>query len=105
MGTTWELRTATPVPRPIQYTEMDLRNKTTSELRTVFHIPLGVPNSQVPLYSIMEGGLRHSFFLYLMIWSLLYNNTSGHNLLLVEYTVESVVKVHPIGIGLKNVVY
>ncbi len=34
IGPTWELRTATPVPRPIQYTEMDLRNKTTSELRT-----------------------------------------------------------------------
>ncbi len=33
--------------RPIQYTEMDLRNKTTSELRTFFHSPLGVPNSQV----------------------------------------------------------
>ncbi len=43
-------RTATPVPRPIQYTEIDLRNKTTSELRTVFHSPLGVPNCQVPLY-------------------------------------------------------
>ncbi len=25
---------------PIQYTEMDLRNKTTSEFRTVFHSPL-----------------------------------------------------------------
>ncbi len=50
IGTTWELRTATSVPRPIQYVEMDLRNKTTSELRTVFHSPLGVPNFQVPLY-------------------------------------------------------
>ncbi len=29
---------------------MDLRNKTTSEFRTVFGSPLGVPNSQVPLY-------------------------------------------------------
>ncbi len=29
----------------IQYIEMDLRNKTTSEVRTVFHSPLGVPNS------------------------------------------------------------
>ncbi len=29
---------------------MDLRNKTTSEFRTVFHSPLDVPNSQVPLY-------------------------------------------------------
>ncbi len=35
---------------PIQYTEMDLRNKTTSEFRTVIHIPVGVPNSQVSLY-------------------------------------------------------
>ncbi len=35
---------------PIQYIEMDLRNKTTSEFRTVFHSPLGVPSSQVPLY-------------------------------------------------------
>ncbi len=30
--------------------EMDLRNKATSELRTVFLSPLGVPNSQVPLH-------------------------------------------------------
>ncbi len=30
---------------------MDLRNKTTSEFRTVFHSPLGVPNSQVPPYT------------------------------------------------------
>ncbi len=29
---------------------MDLRNKTTSEFRTVFHSPFGVPNSEVPLY-------------------------------------------------------
>ena len=50
IGTTWELRTADSVHRPIQYIEMDLRNKTTSEFRTVFHSPLGVPNSQVPLY-------------------------------------------------------
>ncbi len=50
IGTTWELRTAIPVPRPIQYIEIDLRNKTTPEFRTVFHSPLGVPNSQVPLY-------------------------------------------------------
>ncbi len=39
---------------PIQYTEMDLRNKTTSEFRTVFHSPLGVPNSQVSLYIVNE---------------------------------------------------
>ncbi len=50
IGTTWELRVAASVSRPIQYVEMDLRNKTTSELRTVFHSPLGVPNSQIPLY-------------------------------------------------------
>ncbi len=35
---------------------MDLRNKTTSELRTVFHNPLGVPNSHVPLYFIKYTG-------------------------------------------------
>ena len=50
MGTTWELRTATSVPRSIHDIEMDLRNKTTSEFRTVLDSPLGVPNSQVPLY-------------------------------------------------------
>ncbi len=42
IGTTWELRAATPVPRSIQYIEMDLRNKTTSEFGTVFHSPFGV---------------------------------------------------------------
>ncbi len=42
IGTNWELRTATPVPRPIHYTGMDLRNRTTSELRTVFR-RLGCP--------------------------------------------------------------
>ncbi len=31
----------------IRYTEMNLRSKTTLELRTVFHGRLGVPNSQV----------------------------------------------------------
>ncbi len=50
IGTPWELRTATSVPRSIHYIAMDLRNKTTSEFRTVFGSPLGVPNSQVPLY-------------------------------------------------------
>ncbi len=51
IGTTCELRTATAVPRPIQdIEEIDLRNKTTSESRTVFHSTLGVPNSKVPLY-------------------------------------------------------
>ncbi len=37
----------------IQYTEMDLRNKTTLEFRTVFHSPVGVPNSQVQLYMVI----------------------------------------------------
>ncbi len=50
IGTTWELRTATSVPRSIYYIEMDLRNKTISKFRTVFGSPLSVPNSQVPLY-------------------------------------------------------
>ncbi len=36
IGTTWELRTATLVPRSIHYIEIDLRNKTISEFRTVF---------------------------------------------------------------------
>ncbi len=36
IGTTWELRTATSVHRPIQYIEMDLRNKATSEFRGQF---------------------------------------------------------------------
>ncbi len=45
IGTTWQLRTATSVPRYIHYIEIDLRNKTTSEFRTVFDSPLGVPNS------------------------------------------------------------
>ncbi len=49
IGTTCELRTTTSVPKPIQYIEIDLRNETTSEIRTVLHSPLGVPNSQVPL--------------------------------------------------------
>ncbi len=56
IGTTWELRTVTsytPVPGSNQYIETDLRNKTTSEFRTVFHSPLGVPNnSQLPLYTL-----------------------------------------------------
>ena len=34
----------------ILHIEMDLRNKTTSEFSTVLDSPLGVPNSQVPLY-------------------------------------------------------
>ena len=51
IGTTCELRTATSVPRSFQHIEMDLRNKTTSEFRTVLDCPLAVPNSQVPLYT------------------------------------------------------
>ncbi len=43
IGTTWELRTTTLVPRSIQYIEMDLTHKTTSELRTVLDSPLGCP--------------------------------------------------------------
>ncbi len=54
IGTAWKLRTATSVPRPIQYIEMDLRNKTTPEFRTPFDSPLGVPNSQVPLYRQLQ---------------------------------------------------
>ncbi len=50
IGITWKLRTVTPIPMPIQYIEMDLRNKTISEFRTVFRSPWGVPNSQVSLY-------------------------------------------------------
>ncbi len=49
-GTTWKLRTATSFSKSIHYIEMALRNKTTSEFRTVFDSPLGVPNSKVPLY-------------------------------------------------------
>ena len=37
---------------PIQYIEMDLRNRTTSEFRAVFDSRLAVPNSQVSLYPI-----------------------------------------------------
>ncbi len=40
IGTPWELRTATSVPRSIHYKEMNLGNKTTSEFRTVFDSPL-----------------------------------------------------------------
>ncbi len=50
IGTPWELKTATSVHSHIQHVEMDLRNKTISEYRTLFLSPLGVPNSQVPLY-------------------------------------------------------
>ena len=50
IGTPWKLRTATSGPRFIHYVAMDMRNKTTSEFRTSFDSPLGVPNSQVPLY-------------------------------------------------------
>ncbi len=46
IGTPWELRTAASVRNYIQYMGMDLRNKTTSEFRTLFPSPLGVPNSR-----------------------------------------------------------
>ncbi len=62
--TPWGLRTATSVPRSIQYTEMDLRNKTTSEFRTVFGSPLGVPNSQVALYISVWHGISHSWGIF-----------------------------------------
>ncbi len=55
IGTAWELRTAASIPMPIQYIEMDLRNKTTSEFRAVFDSPLGIPNSQVSLYVNISG--------------------------------------------------
>ncbi len=42
IGTTWELRAATLVPMPIQYIEVDLRNKTTYEFRS-FSQSLGCP--------------------------------------------------------------
>ncbi len=58
------LRTPTPVARPILYTEMDLRNRTTSELRTVFHSSLGVPTSQVPLYVYQFYGLGRVLILF-----------------------------------------
>ncbi len=58
IGTPWELRTATSVPRFIHYVEKDLRNKTTSEFRTVFDSPLGVPNFPrfhcICLFSVIE---------------------------------------------------
>ena len=55
IGITWELRTATPIPRHIQYIEVDLRNKTTSKFRTVFHSPMGVPNSKFHCLHITFG--------------------------------------------------
>ncbi len=56
IGTPWELRTAISVPSRMQCVQMDLRNKTTSEFRTVSLSPFGVPNSQVPLYVGHCGG-------------------------------------------------
>ncbi len=95
IGTTWELRTATSVPRSIQHIEMDLGNKTTSEFRTVLDSPLGVPNSQAPLYCdtfarvMFKVILGHSVHFYLKIacnlkrlaveqpnWNLGHNDTS-----------------------------
>ncbi len=51
IGTSGQLRTATSVRSHIQYVEMDLRNKSTSECRIPFLSPLGVPNYQVSLYN------------------------------------------------------
>ncbi len=54
--TTWELRSTTSVPIPIQYIiVMVLRNKTTTEVRTVFDSPLGVLTSQLLLYFNRKG--------------------------------------------------
>ena len=47
--TAWELRIATSVPTRVQYMDIDLENKNTSEFRTVFCSHLSVLNSQVPL--------------------------------------------------------
>ncbi len=41
-------------PTHLPYIEMAMRNKATSELRTLFHIPLGVPHFQVPRYILMH---------------------------------------------------
>ena len=57
IGTTRELTTAALLRKsltlrynPIQYLEMDLRNKANSEFKTFFHSPLDVSSSQVSLY-------------------------------------------------------
>ncbi len=60
IGTTWDLKTVSSIPRHIQCIEIDLRNKT--EFRTVFHSPLGVPNSRV--YFIFSGKV---YFIYCTI--------------------------------------
>ncbi len=62
IGTTCELRTATPVARPIQNMEIDLGNKTTLEIGTFFDRPLDVPNSRVLLYFVLLI-LRNIFWL------------------------------------------
>ena len=43
IGTACELRTATSVPCPIYYIELDLRNKTSLEFRKFFSQSLGCP--------------------------------------------------------------
>ncbi len=54
IGTPWELKTATSIPSCIHHVAKDLRNETTSEFRTVIvDSPLGVLNSQAPLYIIL----------------------------------------------------
>ncbi len=102
MGTTCELRAATSVPRPIQYTEMDLKNKTTSEFRTVFHSPVGDPNSQVLLY-LAEGYaaeichfastfvpdksvITNIFIIFAQIH--LYKSLGHHNLIFIHWMVK-----------------
>ncbi len=49
IGKTWDLRPNTLVPRPNTLVSRPHGNEITSEFRTVFHSPLGVPNSQVSL--------------------------------------------------------
>ncbi len=41
-------------PSRMQYVEIDLRTKTTSEFRAVVLSPLGVPKSQVSLYLVNQ---------------------------------------------------
>ena len=62
MGTTWELRTPTSVPRPVQYIEMDLWNRTPAEFSTVFHSALDVPNFLVSLFLTFKQ-------LYFIVWT------------------------------------
>ena len=81
----------------IQYIEIDLTNKTTSEFRTVFHSPLGVPNSQVPLYSLNIGdcnNMRKYMYIHVLIrkWT---NST---------YDLQPIVKAPVLALLLKPVI-